>query len=97
MTTKKTAQTVYENNDQKRVWVFWLNHKPLFVPGYWDLDNEGIDNLTANEWCDKMNQFVDALAEIGCSYENMETTIRYTMVDGLGFHIVEDYDPKYAA
>ena len=97
MTTKRTAQTIYENADGKRVWVFWLEDKPEFVPGYWDLDNDGIENMPANEWCIKMNQFVDALKQIGCSYQNIETTIRYTMVDGLGFQIVEDYDPKYAA
>jgi hypothetical protein len=91
------AHTVYENAEGKRVWVYWMSSRPEFVPGYWDLDKDGIENKPAQEWCRNMNWWVRAMQELGCSYENLESTIRRTMADALGFSIVRDYDPRYAA
>lgn len=98
MATKSIAYTIFKNTENNnRVWVYWFSSKPEFVPGYWNIETEGIDNNSGLEWAHKMNEFVDALVSIGCSYKNIEATIRYTMVDGLGFEIIEDYDPKYVA
>ena len=97
MTAKTIAYTIFENAKRNRVWVFWFDSRPEFVPGYWDLETKGLDNPEGHEWCQKMNDFVELLEQAGTSRENIETTIRYTMVDGLGFSIIEDFDPKYAA
>ena len=95
MTDKKQrlfAYTVFENDDRNRVWVYYTIDRPELIPGYWNLDTDGIENETAHEWVKNGNEWVRAMQALGCSYDDMVDAIR-TLMGKLGFSAIEEFDP----
>lgn len=96
MTTKTTkklfAYTIFENADKNRVWVYYCCDRPELVPGYWNLDTEGIENVTANKWAKNGNEWIRAMHALGCSYDEMVAAVRRVM-DAQGFEAIEEFDP----
>lgn len=95
MTDKKQklfAYTIFENGAHNRVWVYYCVDRPEFVPGYWNLDTDGIENKAAQEWAKNGNEWVRAMQALGCSYDQMVAAIRRVM-DAQGFKAIEEFDP----
>lgn len=90
MTSIDISYTIFKNAENNRVWVYWFRDKPEFIPGYWNLDTEGLENTTAQEWAKNANEWVRAMAALGCSYKEIGAAIGH-MMDGLGFKLLEEF------
>lgn len=87
------AYTLFEDSNGWRVWVYYTALRPEFVPGYWDVENEGLENETARKWAKDMNDWMRSMQERGKPYEEMERRARDVMRND-GFMLVKEFRPE---
>lgn len=95
MTEKKKlfAYTIFENADKNRVWVYYCCDCPELIPGYWNLDTDGIENKTACNWTRNGNEWIRAMRALGCTYDEMVSAVRRVM-ENQDFEPIEEFKPE---
>ena len=80
VTATKTSYTIFKHAESKnRVWVYWFRDMPEFVPGYWNIDTDGIENKTGQAWAANGNEWLRAMKALGCTYKQMGEAIERVM------------------
>ena len=88
--TTKTSYTVLKNSESKnRVWIYWFRNLPEVIPGYWNIETDGIENKTAQTWAANANEWLRAMQSLGCTYEQMIDAIVRVM-GNQGFKVEEE-------
>ena len=69
--------------------LYWFRNLPEVVPGYWNIDTDGIENKTAQAWATNANEWLRAMQALGCTYEQMIDAIIRVM-GNQGFEVEEE-------